>query len=268
MTLSVRNLGSGSSGNALLVETGGAALLVDCGIGNRHLAAGLAASGRTLASLCAVLVTHEHGDHVRSLPDLARAGITTVATARTLRAVASDVGEVERVHPGRALSASGFEITALPVSHDAAEPCGYSIAAGGFRVTVLTDLGTPDPALGEAIEASDLVVLEANHDEMLLRAGPYPAHLKRRVLSETGHLSNADCAGLLTGALGQSSRRPAVWLAHLSRTNNRPDLAERAVRDMLARAGLVVPVVALASSGHRQVWRARSPNPVQLRFAF
>lgn len=268
MSLSVRNLGSGSSGNALLVEANGAALLVDCGVGKRQLAAGLAAAGRTLQSLSAVLVTHEHGDHVRSLPDLGRAGVTTIATAHTLRALAQDTGAVEPAGAGTPLAAADFEITALPVSHDAADPCGYTIAAGGHRITVLTDLGRPDAALREAIGASDLVVLEANHDELMLRAGPYPAHLKRRVLSDTGHLSNADCARLLTSALREGSRRPTVWLAHLSQTNNRPDVAERSVRDALAAVGYTVPVSAMTRSGHQQVWRSAAPAPVQLRLAF
>lgn len=268
MSLSVRNLGSGSSGNALLVEANDAALLVDCGIGKRQLVAGLAASGRTLASISAVLVTHEHGDHVRSLPDLARSGVTTIATAHTLRAVAQDTGEIEPIWAGTPLAAAGFEITALPVSHDAADPCGYTIAAGAHRITVLTDLGTPDPALCDAIGASDLVVLEANHDELMLRAGPYPAHLKRRVLSASGHLSNADCARLLALALRGSRRRPTIWLAHLSQTNNRPGLAERAIRDALTTAGLALPVSAMARSGHKQEWRSAAPAPVQLRLAF
>ncbi len=268
MSLSARNLGSGSSGNALLVEANGRALLVDCGIGKRQLAAGLAAAGRTTATLSAVLVTHEHGDHIRSLPDLARAGVTTLATARTLAAIEADAGAVEVAVPGSPLTADGFEITALAVSHDAAEPCGYTIAAAGRRITVLTDLGTPDEALCEAIGASDLVVLEANHDELMLRAGPYPSHLKRRVLSATGHLSNADCARLLVGALRGGSRRPTVWLAHLSQTNNRPQVAERAVSDALAAAGLAMPVSAMARSGHQQVWLPAAPKPVQLRLAF
>lgn len=268
MSFSVRNLGSGSSGNALLVEANDAALLVDCGIGKRQLAAGLAAAGRTAASLSAVLVTHEHGDHIRSLPDLDRAGVTTVATANTLRAVAQDARVLELAVPGTPLTADGFEITVLPVSHDAADPCGFTIAAGNHRITVLTDLGTPDEALRDAVGASDLVVLEANHDELMLRAGPYPAHLKRRVLSTTGHLSNADYAKLLVGALRGGPRRPTVWLAHLSQTNNRPNVAERAVRDALAAAGLALTITAMARTGHQQTWRPAAPAPVQLRLAF
>jgi phosphoribosyl 1,2-cyclic phosphodiesterase len=268
MTLSVRNFGSGSSGNAVLVEANGAALLVDCGIGKRALVAGLASCGRTLDGLAAVLVTHEHADHVRALPDLARAGVPVVATERTLRALADDAEGAEVVRAGRPLTVARMEVTALPVSHDAVEPCGYTIAAAGRRITVLTDLGTADPALAEVIAASDLVILEANHDELMLRAGPYPAHLKRRVLSASGHLSNADCGQLLAAALGPSARRPTVWLAHLSRTNNLADLAETAVRDALQAAGVVVPVAAMARSGHAQVWHAGKPAPVQLRLGF
>src|SRR5262249_20751938 len=116
-------------------------------------------------------------------------------------------------------------VRALGVSHDAAEPCGFCIDGDGVRLTVITDLGTADTDLCEWIATSDLIVLEANHDESLLRSGPYPSHLKRRVLSPTGHLSNGDCGALLRRALADSARPKTIWLAHLSAVNNRPDLA-------------------------------------------
>jgi phosphoribosyl 1,2-cyclic phosphodiesterase len=106
-------------------------------------------------------------------------------------------------------------------------------------VTILTDLGRPSPAAIEAIAESDLVVLEANHDEALLRRGPYPVHLQRRILSDTGHLSNTDCAELLASALRGPRRLPSVWLAHLSQTNNRPQLARQTVAAISPAPGFV-----------------------------
>lgn len=254
MTLSVRSLGSGSSGNALLVAAPGCVLVVDCGIGARALTAGLRAAGHRLGDVAAVLLTHEHVDHVRSLPQVLKAGVPLVATAGTARAAELPPTRVETVRLGSATMVGRIEVTALAVSHDAAEPSGYHLRHGEIGVTVLTDLGRADPSLHDALAASDLIVLEANHDETMLRAGPYPSHLKRRVLSPTGHLSNADCGRLLAAALAPHGRQPTVWLAHLSTTNNRPAVAQATVRGILARDGLIPAVAPLPRSGHERVW--------------
>ena len=260
MSLTVRNLGSGSSGNALLIDAGEAAIAVDCGIGARALAAGLRAAGRQLADLVAVLLTHEHVDHVRAVPQVVRAGVPLVATAGTARAAALARPNWEEARLGATLRIGGLSVTALGVSHDAVEPCGYHVAAADASLTVITDLGCPDGALQEYLAASDLIVLEANHDVALLRAGPYPAHLKRRVLSPTGHLSNDDCGRLLAAALGDDARRRTIWLAHLSTTNNRPALAQRTVQLALAARGIALPVAPMARYGHQQVWCADDPQ--------
>jgi len=255
MVASVRSLGSGSSGNALLIDAGTTSLVVDCGIGPRALVAGLAAANRTIGELKAVLLTHEHVDHVRALPRVAKEGVPLIATTGTARAAGVPPKSVESVRDGREVRIAEASVVPIGVSHDAAEPCGYHIRLAGIAVTVVTDLGRPEPALLEYLAASDLIVLEANHDEALLRAGPYPAHLKRRVLSPTGHLSNADCGRLLGDALATSARSPTVWLAHLSTTNNRPALARQAVERALVVRGLTPPVVPLPRHGHELVWR-------------
>jgi hypothetical protein len=121
---------------------------------------------------------------------------------------------------------------------------------------VLTDLGRASPAAAEAISESSLVVLEANHDEAVLRRGPYPAHLQRRILSDNGHLSNAACADLLATALKRSRRLPTVWLAHLSETNNRPNLAKKTVDCRLASAGLRLDVRPLPRRDVSVTWRS------------
>lgn len=254
MALTVRSLGSGSTGNALVVNADGCLVVVDCGIGSRALSAGLQASGHRLEDVAAVLLTHEHVDHVRSLPQVLKAGVAVVATAGTARAAALPSGRVKTLRDGMSTAVGRIEVTALAVSHDAAEPSGFHLTSGGTAITVLTDLGRPDPALNDHLAASDLIVLEANHDEAMLRAGPYPSHLKRRVLSATGHLSNADCARMLADALSDASQFPTVWLAHLSTTNNRPSIARQTVQRSLAHHGLAPTIVPLPRSGHERVW--------------
>lgn len=266
MSVGVRSLGSGSSGNGLLIEGDGTSLVVDCGIGPRVLASGLRAAGRTVGELDAVLLTHEHVDHVRALPRVIKERVPVIATAGTLRAAGIAPGGAEAIALGGELAVAGASVTAIGVSHDAAEPCGYHVRLAGMAVTVVTDLGRPEPALAAYLAAADLIVIEANHDEAMLRAGPYPAHLKRRVLSATGHLSNAACGRLLLEALAGSRRRPTVWLAHLSTTNNRPTLARQTVQRAIAAGGFVAPVVPLPRHGHDLVWRPglSSAETVQL----
>jgi len=267
MALTVRNLGSGSSGNALLVESDGATVLVDCGVGARALTAGLAAAGRSLRELDAVLVSHEHTDHVRSLPNLVRAAVPIATTHGTARAAQVPPHLWEEVRSGSPLRIGDVTVTPIGVSHDAAEPCGFHLRGATAAVTVVTDLGCPNDAIAEFVAASDLIVLEANHDEQMLRLGPYPVYLKRRVLSDLGHLSNADCSELLARALHRGGPSRSIWLAHLSQTNNRPRLAERAVAQRLAETGTAHAVVALPRHGHELVWRSDDTTSITVQMA-
>lgn len=263
--LDVVSLGSGSSGNALLVRTAQTAILVDCGIEPRGLSAALTSHGLSSDRLDAILISHEHTDHMRSLARIANPMTAVIATGGTIRACnRPGLGWIELPSAGR-VSVADIEIDAISVSHDAAEPCGFRLSAGSGAVTVLTDLGTPSGRAAESIAASDLVILEANHDEEMLRRGPYTAQLKRRVLSDTGHLSNADCGQLLATAVRHSQRNPTVWLAHLSETNNRPQLAKNAVLQRLAREGVKLPIVALPRRRVGPVWSAvEARRPKQL----
>ena len=262
MALAVRSLGSGSSGNALVVDTGTTVIAVDCGIGARALAAGLAAAGRRLADLDAVLLSHEHADHVRAVPQVIKVGVPFVATAGTVRAAGLPAAGCETIRPEVPLRIGDLSVIALRVSHDAAEPCGFHLSAPTGNVTVVTDLGRPDENLHAYLIESDLIVLEANHDETMVHRGPYPVHLKRRVLSSSGHLSNDDCGRLLATALGDDERRRTIWLAHLSTTNNRAPLARQAVEGALAAGGRARRVVPLPRHGHDQIWRPDETIPV------
>ena len=133
---------------------------------------------------------------------------------------------------------------------------------------MVTDLGCPSPAAAEAIAESRLVVLEANHDEAMLRRGPYPEHLRRRILSESGHLSNAGCADLLARAIQASTQPPTVWLAHLSETNNRPHLAKQTVQRRLAQVGMRLDLQTLPRREIHETWSPGTAKPGVAQLSF
>ncbi len=265
----VVSLGSGSSGNALLVQTSRTAVLVDAGFGVRALASRLRQAGATPGMIGAVLLTHEHSDHASGATAFAAAhGIPLVADPRTLKAVlghpaarqavlttqdASDLPR-EELSVGRATRVGDLDVRSFAISHDAVAPCGYVLSTGAWTVAIVTDTGECAPQVVEALRGAHLIVLEANHDRERLIAGPYPWHLKRRILSSTGHLSNAQCAEALAQSLDDGPRW--VWLAHLSRTNNTPDLARAQVREYLRARGLGHATLQVAPPGVGPVWES------------
>jgi phosphoribosyl 1,2-cyclic phosphodiesterase len=254
-TVSVQSLGSGSSGNAFLIEYGQASLLLDCGVGIRTISRALQQRQRRLADLDGILITHEHSDHIRTLPCLAGLDVPIVATAGTQRYLPLPDAQWQSIRASTSVAIAGMTVWAVRVDHDAAEPCGYLIEAGSTRVSIFTDLGRWDERLAEPIGASDLVVLEANHDEEMLRRGPYPIYLKRRVASAKGHLSNIECGTSLADTLRHAPGAPDIWLAHLSNTNNTPGVAHDTVTRALHCADLGLPVTALPRTTPGPVWR-------------
>lgn len=266
--LEVTSLGSGSSGNALLLRTAETVLLVDCGVGVRRLSRALDSFQLTLADIDALLISHEHSDHIRELPRFVSQRKSILSSRGSARATNLPAQLWQETHPQRSIQIADVEVIAIPVRHDAAEPCGFLIRTAAGSVTVLTDLGCPCPGAVEAIGESRLVVLEANHDEAMLRRGPYPAHLQRRILSDSGHLSNAGSAELLALALRGSSRPPTVWLAHLSETNNRPHLAKQAVQRRLAQVGVRLDLHALPRRDSSVTWRPDTAQPGVAQLSF
>jgi phosphoribosyl 1,2-cyclic phosphodiesterase len=256
--LEVISLGSGSSGNALLVRAAETVLLVDCGVGVRRMARTLESNGLSLSNVDALLISHEHIDHVREVPRFAALGTTMLSSRGTALAARLSQRNWRETKPGKSQQVAGVEVVAIPVSHDASEPCGFFIRTPGGAVTVLTDLGCASSFAAEVIAESQLVVLEANHDVDMLRRGPYPVHLQRRILSDAGHLSNDACANLLATALQRAYPLPTVWLAHLSETNNRPQLAAQAVRKKLSRIGIRIDVQTLPRRDVSATWRPES----------
>ncbi|MHB8078996.1 MAG: MBL fold metallo-hydrolase [Candidatus Krumholzibacteriia bacterium] len=246
MSLRICHLASGSRGNATWVEADGVALLIDCGLSGRTLAQRLAARGLAARRIVAVLVTHEHHDHVAGLASfLAGRPATLHMTEGTLRGSRRLTGvSGRRVAVGAPLAVGGLAITAVAVSHDAREPVAYRIEGGGAAALFLTDLGSADGLPDRALSGLDYLLVEANHDERLLRDGPYPEPLKRRIAGERGHLSNAQCGELLARIVPLSPRLGRVTLGHLSTTNNDPDLALATVRQRLeARLGARSPLL-------------------------
>lgn len=239
MGLEFCSFASGSSGNSYMIRSENTAVLLDCGTAGKNILAGLESAGMTADDLSAILLTHEHSDHVKSLRMMGRRAKRSVVlgTAGTLDAVRSLLpeGRAEEIHRSSSFFVGDLRVTSFPVSHDAADPVAYTFECGGEKAAVMTDTGFVSREMFDAICDADILVLESNHDVDLLRIGPYPYPLKRRILSDRGHLSNVT-AGETIGLLldGHRSRRmPTILLGHLSRQNNTPDIARQTVENML-----------------------------------
>ena len=251
--LSITTLASGSEGNCLLVTGGETAILIDAGISCRRILNSLNALGIDPAVLSAILVTHEHSDHVCGIATLTRRlGVPVYASQGTARQLAYRIAfPPDGLRPfdaGKSFSVGDLTVFSFPTPHDASDSVGYSVACAGARLAVATDLGVVTPAVLDAVLGSDTVVVETNHDVELLRAGPYPYPLKQRILSERGHLCNEDGAALAVQAAAAGAR--TVILAHLSKTNNTPDLALAAVERAFDAAGVSGVEVTVAPRSH------------------
>ncbi len=227
------SLGSGSEGNGLVVEAGSTRVLMDCGFGMADSVARLSRLGLQVSDLAGIVVTHEHSDHLGGVGRLARKHKLPVwLTAGTL-AMAQDMdGVVVRVIDSHAAFAvDGLEIQPFPVPHDAREPVQYVFGDGACRLGVLTDTGSSTPHVEAMLAGVDALVLECNHDAIMLENGPYPVSLKRRVGGRFGHLENSQSAALL-GKL-KHDKLQCVMAAHVSRKNNTSALAQRALAQVL-----------------------------------
>ena len=229
-------LASGSKGNCTCIDDGSSALLVDCGLSVKEALARLQAAGGDPDLVRAILVTHEHVDHMRGVAPLARRlGVPVYGTGGTLRDLAgAETGrrpvQLVRTDPGTRHEVDGFTVEPFATSHDAREPCGFTLTAGGIRFTCCTDTGVLSDPIIRRLRVSDAILLESNHCPDMLRTGPYPEVLKRRIRSPRGHLSNRAAAACLR-ALGCDAG--TVILGHLSEINNTPEKAMASAKEGL-----------------------------------
>ncbi len=234
-------LASGSSGNATVVEAGDACVLVDCGISYRQLAARMRPLGLAPERIGAVLVTHEHDDHVKGLEVfLRRHRVPVLATAGTLEAMPLSPPEAQPLASGREVRLGALAVTPVQTSHDAREPVGFVLDGGRARAGLVTDTGVLTALLAERLTGCHALLLECNHDRDLLRVGPYPWPLKQRIASRTGHLSNEQACAALE-RLVHSGLEVVVGM-HLSQTNNRPEMVRRDVGAVLSGSAVRLEV--------------------------
>jgi phosphoribosyl 1,2-cyclic phosphodiesterase len=241
-------LASGSKGNSLYIETDRTKLLVDGGLSAREITARLALLGVSCSEINGIIVTHEHGDHVRGVGTLARkfhmpvlisypAGRETVELFRSVRLI--------EFESGCSFKFQDVLIDPFPVTHDTADPVGLVIESGEGRIGIATDLGIVTRLVREKLKRCRVLVLESNHDEEMLMNGPYPWHLKQRVKSRHGHLSNSESASLFADVMHPGLE--GLFLAHLSEVNNHPDRALKAFSKPLSTQTVCCPTVIVGS---------------------
>ena len=227
---------SGSSGNALLLSKGESHIMIDAGISMRRIQQALLQNGLDWRDIGGVLITHEHSDHICGLSTLVKRTSVPVFAPHTVAnrlmgKLPALCGRIETIPVGCAFSLAGMRVRAFHTPHDTDESVGYRIEAGEV-FAVSTDMGCVTDEIREGLLGADAVLIEANHDLQMLRDGAYPFSLKRRILSDRGHLSNDDCALLARQLADNGTRR--IVLGHLSRENNCPELAMHTVSAALA----------------------------------
>ncbi|WP_404469261.1 MBL fold metallo-hydrolase [Sutcliffiella horikoshii] len=244
MSLHFSVLASGSTGNAIYVATEEHSLLIDAGLSGKKMQELFNGIGRKIEDLSGILVTHEHSDHIKGLGVLARKyKLPIYANEKTWKAMDGLVGvipteqkfnfEIEQVK-----TFGGLDVQSFGVSHDAAEPMFYSFHNGDKKVVVITDTGYVSDRMKGIISNADAYVFESNHDVQMLQMGHYPWSIKRRILSDVGHVSNEDAALAMADVMGDKTKR--IYLAHLSKDNNMKDLARMSVQQTLATQGVIV----------------------------
>ena len=246
MGVTVSMLASGSRGNCAVVATASTRILVDAGISCRETFKRLKSLGEDARSLSAILITHEHADHVYGLATLAKklcipvfmTGATQQAWARAVRdqsGARPQLEKFERFESGHSFQVGDIAVKPFTIPHDAIDPVGFTFRAEGVKVGIATDLGYLPVSVRDHLRGCDVLVMESNHDVEMLRVGPYPWSVKQRVMSRVGHLSNGALADFFVNDYDNSAT--FVVLAHLSEQNNHPEIARREAEKALATRG-------------------------------
>jgi phosphoribosyl 1,2-cyclic phosphodiesterase len=242
MGVSVSVLASGSRGNSAVVESSRARILVDAGISCRETFKRMKSVGLDPGSLSAILVSHEHCDHVYGLATLARrlnvpvfmTGATHHAWARSMRDEAGELpklANLEIFSAGRSFQIADITVTPFTIPHDAADPVGFTFGAEGTKIAIATDLGYMPASVCDHLRKCDVLMIESNHDLEMLRVGPYPWSVKQRVMSRVGHMSNESLAQFFAKDYDRGASY--IVLAHLSEQNNHPEIARQAAENAL-----------------------------------
>jgi phosphoribosyl 1,2-cyclic phosphodiesterase len=246
MGVTVSMLASGSRGNCALVATVSTRILVDAGISCRETFKRMKSLGEDARALSAILITHEHSDHVYGLATLAKklripvfmTGATQQAWARAIRdqsGARPQLEKFERFESGHSFQVGDIAVKPFTIPHDAIDPVGFTFRAEGVKVGIATDLGYLPVSVRDHLRGCDVLVMESNHDVEMLRVGPYPWSVKQRVMSRVGHLSNEALADFFVNDYDNSAT--FVVLAHLSEQNNHPEIARREAEKALATRG-------------------------------
>jgi phosphoribosyl 1,2-cyclic phosphodiesterase len=244
MSIRLCSLSSGSSGNCIYVGSESAGILVDCGVSGKEIFANLKNIGVCTSTIKGILVTHEHSDHTKGVGIVSRKlNIPIYANADTWEGMGGSIGDIKseniKLFDTKAdFNIHDMDIQPFSIPHDAADPVGYSFRLGNKKVCIATDLGYFSDEVKSNIQQSDLVLLEANHDIEMVKVSHYPYFLKRRILSDVGHLSN-EAAGKAVFELMNTGVRK-VLLGHLSKENNFPELAYQTVRNVLEENKVVI----------------------------
>jgi len=237
MTLTFCSFSSGSSGNCYFIQSDESAILVDVGISGRKVFNSLENTGVELSDVNAVLITHEHADHVKSLRVVTKKmpNVCAYANGGTWESIKHLVEDDKRktFETGKDFHINDIRVKPFLISHDAAEPVGFSFYKANKQISILTDVGFLSRDVYDEIKGADLLILEANHDVEMLRIGKYPWFLKQRILGKRGHLSNVDAADTICKILSEKQKNMHVLLAHLSKENNFPEMAYQTIKNLL-----------------------------------
>lgn len=244
MTLRFSVLASGSTGNAFYIESDKERILVDAGLSGKQLDQLFEKVQVDPSRLTGILVTHEHSDHIKGLGIMARKyNLPIYANEKTWHAMEGSIGKLsldQKFHFGmeEVKTFGDIDVESFGVSHDAAQPMFYTFRHDGKKVALVTDLGYVSERIKKTVEDADAYIFEANHDVSMLRMGRYPWNVKRRILGDSGHVSNEDCGLALTDIIGNRTKR--IYLAHLSLDNNMKDLARMSVDNVLKERGITL----------------------------